>query len=371
MWKLYVKKMERGLLFKRGDYVRCLKSGKHRFNPLGHYSAVLMDMSRPFEVQGRNINLFLGDEELKKELAVVDVADNELVVHLEDGVVSSVLYKPGRYAFWKGVVEHTFLRSDTSDPEIGAEIGEAVRTNAKLAPFLVTCNVAEHETGLIYFNNTLKRVCPPGRYCFWVGPVAVTAKTFDLRRRQIDMTGQEIMTEDKVALRLNFVCHYRIADVEKVAGIRDCEEQLYVLLQLILREYVGSMKLDDLLMKKQEIGDYAMERLKGREAEYGVEFLFAGVKDVILPGEVKAILNTVLIAEKQALANVIMRREETASTRSLMNTARLMDENETLYKLKELEYLERICDKVGSISVSGSGGLLEQLNALLAMKAKE
>ena len=72
-----------------------------------------------------------------------------------------------------------------------------------------------------------------------------------------------------------------------------------------------------------------------------------------------------LIAEKQALANVITRREETASTRSLLNTAKLMDENGTLYNLKELEFLERICDKVGSISVSGSGGLLEQLNALL------
>jgi len=76
-------------------------------------------------------------------------------------------------------------------------------------------------------------------------------------------------------------------------------------------------------------------------------------------------MNTVLIAEKQAQANVIARREEVASTRSLLNTAKLMDENQTLYKLKELECLEKICDNVGSISVSGGTDLLAQLTQIL------
>ena len=90
----------------------------------------------------------------------------------------------------------------------------------------------------------------------------------------------------------------------------------------------------------------------------------AGIKDIILPGEIREIMNTVLIAEKKAQANVIMRREEVASTRSLLNTARLMDENQTLFKLKEMEYLERICDKVGSISLNGGRGALAQLAEL-------
>ena len=72
-----------------------------------------------------------------------------------------------------------------------------------------------------------------------------------------------------------------------------------------------------------------------------------------------------LIAEKKAQANVITRREEVASTRSLLNTAKLMDENKTLYKLKEMECLERICTQVGNINVAGSGTLLEQLNNLM------
>lgn len=79
----------------------------------------------------------------------------------------------------------------------------------------------------------------------------------------------------------------------------------------------------------------------------------------------KDILNTVLLAEKKAQANLLTRREETASTRSLLNTAKLMDENQTLFRLKELEFLEKICDKIGSISVTGGGDLLERLSSLI------
>ena len=76
-----------------------------------------------------------------------------------------------------------------------------------------------------------------------------------------------------------------------------------------------------------------------------------------------------LVAEKSAQANVISRREEMASTRSLLNTAKLMDENRTLYKLKELEYLERICEKVGEISVNGNRGMVEQLGKMRGWRA--
>ena len=89
------------------------------------------------------------------------------------------------------------------------------------------------------------------------------------------------------------------------------------------------------------------------------------MKDIILPGEIRDIMNTVLIAEKRAQANVITRREEVASTRSLLNTARLMEENQTLFKLKELEYLEKICDNVGNITVNGGSDLLSQLTYIL------
>ena len=97
----------------------------------------------------------------------------------------------------------------------------------------------------------------------------------------------------------------------------------------------------------------------------GVEVNGFGIRDIILPGDMKEIMNQVLIAEKKAQANIIMRREEIASTRSLLNTAKLMEENAMLWKLKEMEYVEKIADKISNISVNSNGVLLDQLKQIL------
>ena len=368
--KVNIKNDERGLLSKDGNYIKCLKTGKHHLNPFIKYSVVVSDVNKAFDATGKNINLFLGDQELSKELTVMDVQDNEIAIHFEDGKLVDVL-KSGKYAFWNVLKKHDFIVVDIRNPEVKPDIDASIYNSPKLAAYVGFYEVGNHEKGILYYNNVIQKTLEPGRYFFWKSPVHVAVKNVDLRQQQLDMTGQEIMTEDKITLRLNFVCHYRIIDPLKVVEVKSFEEQLYIVLQLILREYVGALKLDDLLLKKQEIGSYVLEKLKEKSNSYGVEFLFAGVKDIILPGEIKEILNTVLIAEKKAQANVITRREEVASTRSLLNTAKLMEENQTLYRLKELEFLEKICEKIGNVSLTGGGSLLEQLNTLLSNKSSD
>ena len=153
-----------------------------------------------------------------------------------------------------------------------------------------------------------------------------------------------------------------------ITEIDGYEEQLHVAAQLALREYVGRHKLDEILENKEQISEYTVGKLQEKGPSLYLEITDGGVKDIILPGEIRDIMNTVLVAEKRAQASVITRREEVASTRSLLNTARLMDESQTLYRLKELEYIERICANVGSINLSGSGDLLAQLRELLRGK---
>ncbi len=364
--KHIVKDNQRALLFKQGIYQKCLRPGIHHYSSFRH-SVHIMDIRFPFYIEGRDIGMFLSDEALRRELAVIELEEGSIAIHLADGVVEGVL-RPGKHAFWSVYQKHEFIQVDLGCPDIDPSLDKRLYAVSKLAEYLYVFDVGEHEMGLVYFDHARHQVCQPGRYYYWKGAVPVHMEKVDMRRRQIDMTGQEIMTEDKVALRLNFVCHYRVVDPVQVVNVADYENQIYILMQLALREYVGSLRLDDLLLKKKEIGDYILEQLQPRGAEMGVEFLFAGVKDIILPGEIRDILNTVLLAEKQAQANVITRREETASTRSLLNTAKLMEENATLYKLKELEFLETICDRIGSISVMGGGSLLEQLNALISGK---
>ena len=108
------------------------------------------------------------------------------------------------------------------------------------------------------------------------------------------------------------------------------------------------------------------EHVKEKAEAIGYKLISAGARDIILPGEVREIMNRVLLAEKQAQANIIQRREETASTRSLMNTAKLMENNPTLLRLKELESLEKMIEKVQEIKLMGGGSFLDQLGSLLS-----
>ncbi|EDM36479.1 hypothetical protein PBAL39_12262 [Pedobacter sp. BAL39] len=145
---------------------------------------------------------------------------------------------------------------------------------------------------------------------------------------------------------------------------KDFEKQLYVNIQLELRELIGKLSFDELMENKERISGSVLTAAKDAVAMLGVQLIGCGVKDIILPGDIREIMNQVLVAEKRAQANLITRREETASTRSLLNTAKLMEDNAMLYKLKEMEYVEKITEKINTISLSGNGQIMEQLKQL-------
>ena len=186
-----------------------------------------------------------------------------------------------------------------------------------------------------------------------------------MRQQQMEISGQELLTKDKATLRINFFVKYQVKEIMKaIVDTKEYEKQLYVLMQLALRAFVGGYTLDELLGKKESIAESILEEAKAKINELGIAVSDAGIRDVILPGDMKEIMNQVLVAEKKAQANSIMRREETASTRSLLNTAKLMEENDMLWKLKEMEYVEKIADKIGEISISGGGNMIGQLKEI-------
>jgi hypothetical protein len=315
-----------------------------------------------------SLDTLLSDPEIAKQTSVVEVADQQLALHFINGKFAHALRK-GKYAFWTIQQTHTYQLVDISDPVVGEDIPAYIMMSLPAAYYL-KAEVAQYQKGRLYLNRKLERLLEPGTYYFWKNDVRVDVSLVDTRLTQMNVTGQEILTQDKVSLRINFVCNYRITDYVKIlTEIDDYSEQLHVAAQLAMREYVGKHKLDEILESKELISEYVLARLKEKAPDLFVEITDGGVKDIILPGEIRDIMNTVLVAEKRAQARVITRREEVASTRSLLNTAKLMEENQTLYKLKELEYLERICANVGSISLNGTGDVLTQLGKLLGEKA--
>ena len=144
--------------------------------------------------------------------------------------------------------------------------------------------------------------------------------------------------------------------------VKDFAEALYRSLQYAFRKTLGAKTLDQILENKVTVDVEAAEKVRSEMAAIGIEVGEIALKDVILPGEMREILNQVVSAEKAAEANVIRRREETNATRSLLNTAKVMAENPVMLRLKELEALEQIAGKVERLTVhNGTGGLMNDL----------
>ena len=362
MKKMILNENQKGFLFKNGKYVKLLNAGKYRL--FGGRSIEVSYLDQPIVSTKCALDTLLRDKEIAGQVAVVEVGDEELALHYVNGKISSVL-RQGKYAFWSVLDKHEFKLVDISSPMVDPTIPRYIFS--KIPQVLYTkVEVSEYQKARLYFNQKLECILDAGTYYFWKNTVKIDVSFVDTRLTQMDITGQEILTADKVSLRVSFVCNYRVTDYVKIhTEIDDYEEQIHVAAQLALREYIGKYKLDEILENKAQMSAYVFGKLKDKEKDLFVEIVDAGVKDIILPGEIREIMNTVLVAEKRAQAGVIQRREEVASTRSLLNTAKLMEENQTLYKLKELEYVERIFQNVGNISLSGNGNILEQLTAIL------
>lgn len=362
--KHIIEQDKRGLKFKQGSLKDVLGPGVYSSSNFLGTAIEIFDTAIEFR-PNLDLKILLQNEKLASALHVIEVADDEVCLHYEDKNFKQVLI-PGWHAFWKTKKVLEFKRYSIADTMLPDGMSPKILENPQLLECMVDCTVPSSHKGLLYYNREFQRELKPGKYYFWQSSIEILVPIFDLRQQQLDMTGQEVMTKDKVTLRLNFICHYRILDPKKLNdSIDDYKAQLYIVLQLILREYIGNLNLDELLEQKQQIGNYAMDQLQKRIPDWGLEFITAGVKDIILPGEIKSILEKVLEAEKIAQANIIMRREETASTRSLLNTAKLMEENPLLFRLKEMEHIEKISQKINSITLNGHDTMASQLARLL------
>ena len=335
--RVTVKKNERGLLLRNGDFDRVLQPGRYWL-----FDAIDALAVETFALESPAFTHALADYLLAKEPEVVardfvrvELGETEAGLRFEDGVLVEILPPATRRLYWKGLREQ---RVEVVDTAAVAELPPALaqrltqtqlrqRTVQGLAGVLQV-EVPEYGAAVLWLDGQLGRVLPAGKHAFWKFGRNVSVDLVDLRLQTLEVTGQEILTRDKVALRLNLLATWRYAGVlTAFTQLQKPPEHLYRELQLGLRAAVGTRTLDELLENKSVIDEVVTAHVRTKLAELGLQLDGVGVKDIVLPGEMKALLAQVVEAEKAAEANVIRRREETAATRSLLNTAKVMEGN--------------------------------------------
>ncbi|WP_280153083.1 slipin family protein [Piscinibacter sp. XHJ-5] len=377
--RVTVKKNERGLLLRNGDFERVLQPGTHwLFAGLDTLRVELFALEQPAFTH------VLADYLMAKEPAVVadefvrvELSEAQVGLRSENGALVEVLAPATRRLYWKGLVDVQVEVIAIDGPAASAEVPQAVvarlvqtqlrqRAVQGLAGVLQV-QVPEHGAGILWVDGKVERLLAAGSYAFWKFNRNVSVELVDLRLQALEVTGQEILTRDKVALRLNLSATWRYTDVLKAyKELAKPAEHLYRELQFGLRAAVGTRSLDELLENKTVIDEVVTAQVEAKLADYGLQLDGVGVKDIVLPGEMKTILAQVVEAGKSAEANVIRRREETAATRSLLNTAKVMEDNPVALRLKELETLERVAERIDKISVFG--GLDQVLNGLVKLR---
>lgn len=361
---------ELGLLYRNRVFRRVLEPGVHRFaRGRGKIAVVKLDLQAMPVKDPALAALYLTHRQVvEAHFAVADMGDGELGLVTANGKLAG-LVAPRSVAFYaKRLREVTIERIDAAEDYVLPErlVAPLVRQIAQdrgARELVAVAEVVSDHVGLLYVDGVFQRQLAPGRYAFVKALRRIDVVTFDLRLQTLEVTGQEVLTKDRIGLRANVTAVYRVTDpVKAMALTADLKDFLYKELQFALRQVIGTRTLEEVLGDKLGINAAVAELLLPKLADAGLQVPSVGVKDIILPGDVRELMNRVIEAEKTAQANVIKRREETAATRSLLNTAKLMEDNPILLRLKELEALEKVSEKVGNVIVgNGMDGVLDDL----------
>lgn len=363
--RIKVKPHERALLFRDGDFVAVLQPGTYwYFDPLLKLGSEIVSPRDPW-LEHADLDLIVKSGKLGSDAAVIDLKDHERALVWIDGRFARILDR-GLYVIWTSEYD---VRVEIVDARVmqlvHAELPVIVR-NRDAAALLEVLHVEPGHAGLWFRDGVYRATLEPGTYAFWKGVGKLKLHDVDMKELVLDISGQEIMTADKVTLRLNALVAYRITDpLRSVTEVEGSAQALYRAAQLVLREAVGAKDLDTLLTGKEALGSELAVMLATRAAELGMAIVTAGVRDLILPGDMKDLMNKVTEAKKAAEASLITRREETAAMRMQANTAKILESSPTLMKLKELEVLEKVAGKANLTVVLGEEGLANRVVKLL------
>jgi regulator of protease activity HflC (stomatin/prohibitin superfamily) len=208
--------------------------------------------------------------------------------------------------------------------------------------------IKDTHRGLWYEDGKLTRVLEAGRYEIpvqgrWEKRLPVTECVLvDIRERDLTIKGQEILTADKVAIRVSILVQFRVTDARAaIQEVENFEDRLYSDVQLAARRSLASMNLEEILTNRNRLSEDILAEVKESAAGYGVTIRRADVKDLIFPGNLQEIMNRVLAAERTSQAQLVDARTkaqvEEIQAKTRAEAKRLDAEAEAVARRLQLE----------------------------------
>ncbi len=360
-----IRQHERGLLFKDREFHRLLGPGRHWIWGLPLKTSIEIVSVRDVWFYHQDLEVIVRSGALEGQAEVLDLKDTQRALVWIDGRFGSLL-GPGLHALWNAFHDVRVEIFDAEEVRFQHQALATILASGRTESLIEQVSVEVGHAALLMRDGHHVDTLAPGTYALWKDVGRLRVLRVDLREQVLDVAGQDIMTADKVTLRLNAVVTYKVADaVKAVTRIEDHAQALYREAQLALRAVIGTRDLDALLAEKDAVARDLDQMVRRRVVSFGLEIVSLGIRDLILPGEMRDLMNRVTEAKKAAEANLIARREETAAMRSQANTAKILEANPMLMKLKELEVLEKVAEDANLSVVLTETGLGERVLKLV------
>ena len=173
--------------------------------------------------------------------------------------------------------------------------------------------IEQGNVGLLYKNGEFQKELKPGKYIFWnfFNLVRWRVKIVDMRERSLVIKNQEILTKDKVAIRVSIIVYFKVQSArDAVHNVFSYEERIYEDVQLAARGFLANESLEEILNARNKISASVREEVKAEAKSYGVEIIKADVKDLVFTGNLREIMNQVLETERRAQAELINAQKE-------------------------------------------------------------
>ncbi|MBU0654170.1 MAG: slipin family protein [Gammaproteobacteria bacterium] len=378
--KIIIPETHHGLLFKDEQFVRVLPAGVHEFYDWKQqYSVRQADIQHTLQqgVDENTLHLIdLHPKAFAEHMQLWETGEHEVGLLYQGKVLKDIKAPGQRGAYWLGKREIDIRKLDIStDCKLPKELARQVTATkeplllASTFKAITVSNIAEGHVGFLEVDGEQLDMLKAGIHVWWNFNRSIRVTTMDTRLQNMEVNGQEILTRDRVSLRINLSATWQVREPRKVKeALANHQDYLYRELQLALRTVVSTQTLDELLADKNLLNQQVQAIVAAKAAEFGIDLKTVGARDIVLPGDMKAILAQVVEAEKLAEANLIKRREETQATRSLHNTAKVMEGNPVLLRLKELEVLEKVTAQINTLNVYG--GLDGVMNDLVRLTDK-
>jgi hypothetical protein len=306
MRRVTIAQHERGLKFRNRSFKTVLEPGVYRiFDPLSRTEVQVYDLTVP-EFDHPRVDFLIKEARatMERYFTIVELGDREVGVVYKNGRVAGLVAPGKRQLYWRGPIEVSVQKCDIAKEfELPKELAKVLvhakqPLAAEVADSVTATDVPDTSIGLLIVDGELVRVLEPGMHAFWKYQRALKVELVDRRVQAIEAAGQEILTRDKVSLRVNLTALWQVLDVVKArAGLSNFAEFVYKELQCALREAVGTRTLDELLGDKGVLDRDIWDAVRVKVEEHGLAVRSVGVMDVILPGEMKTILNHVAEAE--------------------------------------------------------------------------